>query len=268
MTEPTHSPVRPTKRCLQDLELIFPPLEQSLEAIQHPVIARAQQVPHEVVAHGAERIRAIRDLVWFKVKTGTYRGAVVQLNHAMEYRPEILEAGTWWWIGAAGRRQQDSDADFYRSLTREVQREGKGTGTTSSAHLLPADVDIRRLRAELAVRVTLQIRQVVRKLIAGSIQNGKTWIATLSGHKISALVRAKDGEAYLAVAAEGFMDPKMLAIILNAVPHLDADDWLPEPEGIFGIVPQPAQIIFSAIISAATQTAIMDEFSDDQALGL
>ena len=230
----------------------------------HPLISRAQQAPEEVASHGAERIIAIKDRVWFKVKTGVFRGAVGELHQLTDFESEINAARAWWWLGAAGKRQQDSETDFYRSLTAEVQREGKGTGTTSSTHLLPNETDFRRLRAELGVRVTVEIRRVVRTLVAESLKTGRTQAASLRGHRISACVRAHGDEAYLAVSAEGFIDPNMVAIILGSVPHITADDWLPEPDGVFGIDPKPGQIIYSAMISARSQAAIMDEFTDDR----
>lgn len=167
-------------------------------------------------------------------------------------------------MGAAGKRQEDSGDDFYRSLKAEVTRAGRGTGSTSSGHLLPAEVDIRRLRAELAVQVTLGINTVVRKAIAASIKTGKVCTATFSHHRIAALVRARDGEAYLAVTAEGFIDPRLLAVILGSVPHVAHSDWLPEPQGEFGIEPEPGQIVYSTIVSAASQAAMMEEFSGEE----
>ncbi|MFF0230414.1 hypothetical protein [Micromonospora sp. NPDC005254] len=263
MSQGTPKPVRPTKRCLDDLNLGFPPLEQALDQLGNPLIVKAQLVPEEVAAGSAERILAIRDRVWFKAKVQSLRGAVTKLDPTGDYGLEIAEASAWWWIGAAGWRQEDSRRDFYRSLAAEVERAGRGSGSGSSEHLLPRDVDVRRLRAEVAVQVTLVIKKIVRKAIAASMKTGKVCTATFSHHRVSALVRARDGEAYLAVTAEGFVDPRLLAVILGAVPHVSGSDWLPEPEGVFGIRPEPGQIIYSAIISANSQAEIMDELSDD-----
>lgn len=122
-------------------------VEQPLDTLDHPVITKAQHVPEEVAAHGAERVLLTRDRVWFKVKIGTDRAVVTELDRASEERAEIAEAGAWWWIGAAGKRKQDSTTDFYTSLEAECARAGKGTGTGSSTHLLPTDIDIRFLSA-------------------------------------------------------------------------------------------------------------------------
>ncbi|MGC4805251.1 hypothetical protein [Micromonospora sp. DT233] len=263
MSQPTPYFVRPTKRCLSDLGMGFPALELPLHQVEDALVAKAQQVPAEVAAGSAERIRAIKDRIWFKVKVSSARGAVTELDHAVDHGPEVAEAGAWWWMGAAGKRQEDSSNDFYRSLTAEVTRAGRGTGSTSSEHLLPADVDIRRLEAELAVQITLSIRRVVRKVIAASIKTGRACAATFTHHRIAALVRARDGEAYLAVTAEGFIDFRLIAVILGSVPHVAHSDWLPEPQGVFGINPEPGQITYSTMVSAASQAEIMEEFSGE-----
>ena len=39
------------------------------------------------------------------------------------------------------------------------------------------------------------------------------------------------------------------------------DDWLAEPGGAMGIEPRTGQIIYSAMIPADTQAAILDEYS-------
>jgi hypothetical protein len=263
MTDSSRVPVRPTKRCLDDLSLGFPPLEQPLETLDHPVVAKAQQIPEEVAARGAERVLAVRDLVWFKVKIGTDRAIVTELDRTTESRSEIIQADAWWWIGAAGKRREDSDTDFYASLKAECLRAGKGTGDASSIHLLPTDIDLRRLNGELGTQTVLGIKRVVCGLIARSIRDGKIWTAVLSHHKISAIVQARDGEAYLAIGAEGFFDPNLLAVIFAAVPGVAAEDWLPEPKGAFGIQPQPGQILYSAMIPPEFQSRIVDDFLED-----
>src|SRR5262245_7793966 len=120
MVDSDGNAVRPTRRCLDDVGLPFPPLEHSLHLVKHPIIARAQQVPLEVAADGAERIVSIDDLVWFKVKASTFRGAVHKLSEAQPQPPLIVESNAWWWIGAAGNRKADSGSDdFYAQLQAE-----------------------------------------------------------------------------------------------------------------------------------------------------
>ncbi|MGO2748344.1 hypothetical protein [Microbacterium sp.] len=69
------SHVRPTKRCLDDLRLKFAPLDVPLHETEHDLVAKAQRLPNESASGGAERVLAIDDRVWFKVKVGDYRGA-------------------------------------------------------------------------------------------------------------------------------------------------------------------------------------------------
>lgn len=77
---PVSDGVRPTKRCLDDLDLVLPDLGQPLEEIDHPVVACAQTVPELRNAGGTQRILTLSDRVWFKVKTGNQRAAVIQLH--------------------------------------------------------------------------------------------------------------------------------------------------------------------------------------------
>jgi hypothetical protein len=72
--------VRPTKRCLGDLGAEAPDLGVPLEEIDHPIVVDAQSVPEQRDAGGAERIVALTDRVWFKVKTSEHRAAVTELR--------------------------------------------------------------------------------------------------------------------------------------------------------------------------------------------
>jgi hypothetical protein len=96
-------PVRPTKRSLDDLGQVFPPLTEPLPGLDHPLVRHAQRVPAEVDAGGAERIRALADRVWFKCKTSAYRAAVTRLTSS-ESADRGLPSEESWWIGAAGVR--------------------------------------------------------------------------------------------------------------------------------------------------------------------
>jgi hypothetical protein len=119
--------VRPTKRCLDDLGVAFPPYTESLSGLSHPLVRRAQSLPEEVAAGGAERIRSLGDRVWFKCKTSVYRGAVTHLTPPeLESQPLPSEAA--WWVGAAGTRQEGSGSDFYAQIGAEATRRGRGTG--------------------------------------------------------------------------------------------------------------------------------------------
>lgn len=70
------SGVRPTLRVLRDdLRLPLPSARTPLDAISHPLLDKAaEQFADPGTAH--ERIRAIDDVVLFKVKVQRWRGAV------------------------------------------------------------------------------------------------------------------------------------------------------------------------------------------------
>jgi hypothetical protein len=77
------------------------------------------------------------------------------------------------------------------------------------------------------------------------------------------VVRASDpSEAYLAITAEGFPDPRVIAVILDAVPGMGADDWLPEPGGAAGITPSAGQIIWPTIIPPDSQARMLADAVD------
>jgi len=145
--------VRPTRRCLADLNVQLLDLGTPLEEIDHPVLAVAQTLPERRNAGGAQRILALGDRVWFKVKTGNQRAVVTELTD--EERPTEWPSGIGaWWIGAAGRRQADSpQRDFYESIERGCTA-GK---TVSTSRLLPVEVGLEavdgRASGRLAARV-------------------------------------------------------------------------------------------------------------------
>jgi hypothetical protein len=259
-----NSGVRPTKRCLEDLGISFPPINQPLHAIDHPLINKAQHLPAEASAGGAERIKALTDRVWFKVKVVNLRGAATQLTPSDTAESEILAAAdAWWWLGAAGERKEDSSTDFYKSIEAEAARHRSGSESAGSTHLLPQSIDYTRLRAESLLRVQIALQNGVRRLIYRSLKTGQIWEAEYERHTIKACVRAED-EAYVAIATEGFLDPRLMAVILAAVPGLTKDDWLPEPGGVMGVEPAYGQIVFSALIPPETQTLILDEFDGEE----
>lgn len=52
----------------------------------------------------------------------------------------------------------------------------------------------------------------------------------------------------------------MIAVILGALqPEVPASDWQPEPGGMMGVEVGYGQIVFSTIISADAQAALLDE---------
>jgi hypothetical protein len=72
--------VRPTKRCIGDLEVDIPDLGEPLSKISHPVINSAQALPEQRDVGGAERVVSLRDRVWFKVKTSDHRATATELR--------------------------------------------------------------------------------------------------------------------------------------------------------------------------------------------
>lgn len=252
--------VRPTKRCLGDLRLEPPDLGVRLEEIDQPVVVSAQAVPEQRDAGGAERVVALTDRVWFKVKTSDHRAAVTELRGA-DLPDWVRPNRGAWWIGAAGRRQADSaQRDFYAALQRECT-----TGrAVSSAHLLPAEWDWKRLAAEQAVAWRREMKRMVIRLVAISLKSGQLAVAEFRNHRIKALVRAENGhEAYLAIIAEGVPDAQMFALLLDCVPGVAPQDWQPEPSPLAEMNPGLGEIIWSTLFPSQVASAILDLDVDD-----
>lgn len=239
---------------------MFPALNVRLEDLDEPLVKKAQRLPEEVVAGGAERVLSLTDRVWFKVKTTDQRGAAGELE-SVAGRPVPRAA---WWLAASGHRKADTaHQDFYELLAMECRRRGKGSGHVSTDQLLPVDTDYRRWQAELAALTVESIRRVVREAMAKSAHDGKIWKAITEGHAIGALVRQEDGESYLVIYAEGYYDPNIVAIMLDAVSGVSSDDWIAEPGDVLGIEPYPGQVIFSTILPPQTLAQVLDEFESD-----
>lgn len=258
--------VRPTKRALVDLGHAFPSLDVQLHLVDDVLLQKSQSLPDEVAAGGAERVRSLNDRVWFKVKTNDVRGAAGKAETPAEFRsgPATDLPADAWWLVAAGHRQSDTkNRDFYARLHAECKRAAKGTSASvSSAHLEPVRDDYRRWQLENATLVVLVLQRKVREAIARAAQTGKIWRVGIGTFQIGALVKHVDGESYLAVAADGFWDAKMLAVLLDAVPGVQADDWQIEPSEVVGITPSSGQVIYSAIIPPDSLAEVLDEVND------
>jgi hypothetical protein len=258
MADPTPIRVRPTIRFLRDLALSFPRLEEPLWRIPHPLVVHMQQVPDEVRAGGAEPIRSLSDRLWWKCKTSGLRAIVTKLTPGELAALGVPEPALWWG-GAAGVRRDDSASDFYRQLQAEAVRHGRGTGKPRTNHLLPQQVDADRLKAETAALAIEATRSMVLSLVAGSLLDGDPHTAILTEHVITALVRAEEGgEAYLAIAAEGFIHSQMIALMLSAVPGISGSDWQAEPGGVRDIKPREGQIIWSTVLPPDIQARVLD----------
>ena len=90
------------------------------------------------------------------------------------------------------------------------------------------------------------------------MRDGKIWRAVAAGQSIAVVVRADDGEAYLAVGASGYYDENIVAIMLDSVPGIGVDDWMVEPTEIRMIEPAPGQVVFSAVIPPETQNEMLN----------
>jgi hypothetical protein len=124
---------RPTLRALrEDFKLPIPPTDDLLDEIDHPLLGKAtEQFADEKSKH--ERIRAITDVVLFKVKIQRWRGAV------------WVEADLPW-VVAAGTRQDGSPDDFYSALENNAtaararynaEHTKPISGATYAGHLCP-----------------------------------------------------------------------------------------------------------------------------------
>lgn len=251
--------VRPTKRCLSDLALATPDISVWLDELDDPIISAAQAVPEQRDAGGVERVLSLTDRIWFKVKTGDQRAVASELRD--EDVPGALPPGIGrWWIGAAGKRQNDSpQRDFYALIKRECTT-GK---TVSTDRLLPQEWDWKRLTVEQAYAWRREMKRLVLHLVAESLRSGKVMVAEFKDHRVKALVRAENGhEGYLAIFAEGIQNPEMYALLLDCVPGVSPDDWQPEPSDVADMTPAPGEVIWSTLLPPGVASAIMELTAD------
>src|SRR5262249_29109399 len=193
-------PVRPTLRCLrEDLHLPLPPASTPLDQVDHPLLTKAgEQFTDPDTPH--ERIRAIDDVVLFKVKIGRWRGATYIDQATAEARD---------WLVAAGRRQDGSADDFYALLHAQArsppqryndEHDKPLTTDTHSQYLLPGQDDQDRYLLEAGTRLAKRLDVAVRDLVRGSLRDGHEHAVDLSGFRLGLLVRADHGhETYVAV---------------------------------------------------------------------
>jgi hypothetical protein len=170
--------------------------------------------------------------------------------------PQVRQAP--WWLGTAGYRRAGDPGDFYSALAGAWARDGG-----SSDKWMPADWDWKRLELEQAYAWESQIRRIVRELIARSLHDGYPYQAEFHHYKVTALARAHGEETYLVISTENVADPKILAIIMNAIPGIDHASWLPEPDGVAGIDPEPGEVVWSTIMPPAVAAQLLDAFLDN-----
>lgn len=269
--------VRPTKLCLDAMGVAPPTIDQSLADIDAGPLASAQTLPEKFEAGAAQRIRSLRDRVWFKVKTGRWRGAATRLTDSDLAReasdadeqgiePDITSAHRWW-LGAAGWREDGSPTDFYSDVSGDARcpRTPSKPDGVDTDRLLPHDWDRRRLRAELAFSERDVYRRVMILAAARSLRTGKIITAGFDRFDMGVVVRADRGEQFVAFIARNVFDPKRLAVMLDSLPGVDHDDWQPEPGGIAGIEPAPGQIIWSAVLTPEAADHILELEPRDEA---
>ena len=246
--------MRPTIRCLvDDLQMPLPAVDVPLHAITHPLVKRAQLIPAQDADGSAERIKALSDRWWLKVKIrgSGWRGAVT----AGDNIPDRLQdpCGRYWWLGAAGKRDEDSKHDFYNTVT----------SPSSSDWMLPTRSDAVRIRVEQAYADEVAIRARIGELLVKSLMSGKVWTAEYKGHTLSVLVKAPDGETFVTVGTTGIPSAEIFAVLLDSVPGTRREDWLPEPSKIAGFEPRPGEIIFSTIIDPKALADLCDQYPLD-----
>jgi len=247
------------------MHVATPTLDTPLSELEHPLIVRAQALPALVATYAAERIRSLTDRVWFKVKTGTWRGAAGNVQDLDEDSRALLEeCEAWWWLTAAGPRQNDSpQRDFYARL--DVEAHATGPNTCSTDFLLPGPWDIKRLTAELALAVATEVPRLVRQAAALSMRHGDIRGFTAGPADVRVRVRMLgDGQVYLAIGSIGVTDPDLFALLLSAFTGLTVEDWLPEPGPYLHVEPAPGEILWSTLLSTDAQRALLDDAPDDE----
>lgn len=252
--------VRPTLRCLRDdLDMPIPSARMPLDAVEHPLLTKAdEQFARSDTSH--ERIRAIDDVVLFKVKVGRWRGAV-HLDTA-----EDAEVPAW--LVAAGTREDGSPDDFYAALYTQAKaarqrhnaEHDRPVGTdTYSAHLLPGGDDHVRYLLEAATRFALRLDVAVRNLVRGSLRDGHEHAIDMAGFRLGVIVRADaDHETYAAIRITGSVPPNLTAMILERVPGCDPKAWFPEyalPERDI----LPAEQVWSNLMDPKAGACLLDE---------
>lgn len=75
-----------------ELGIAPPTADVRLHGLGERPIREAQAQPDVIEAGGGERIVSVKDRVWFKLKTGRWRAAVVRLTERLIYEQVMVEA--------------------------------------------------------------------------------------------------------------------------------------------------------------------------------
>jgi len=248
--------VRPTKMCLDELNISVPDLSQRLTSIEHPLILKAQTIPGHAADRSAERIVSVTDRVWFKVKTSNWRGAVGDLS--IWVADIAATHGARWWLAAAGTRQADtSQSDFYARLKRAAF--SGGPNTCSTDFMLPTQWDRDRLIAESAMSARELMRELVLVSAALSLRNSKIQGFTIGDRDVRVRIHVhKDGEAYIVIGATGSLDSTFFVALVSTIPGVNPEDWMPEPTGSLPIDLAPGEVVWSTMLPVETQQLLLD----------
>jgi len=253
--------VRPTRRCLDDLGVAVPNLGVALSDLEHPLVRKAQRLPAEENAGRAETIKSLTDRRWYKVKVSSWRGAGGSLGGEL---PDVTagplaQFHQWWWLVAAGERQDDSPQnDFYAGLAREAH--AGGPHTCSTDHLLPTVWDLNRLVAEAGVFAQRALRATIRRAARESLRTSTAYGFSVGDAQVRLRIRMHhDGQVYLAVGATAIIDPGFFAAVFSSLPGVTKEDWIPEPGGALDIEPAPGEVLWSALLSPEAQRLLMED---------
>jgi hypothetical protein len=248
--------VRPTQACLDALGIPLPDLGTRLSDSDHLLVRKAQAIPAAIATREAERIVALTDRVWLKVKASRWRGAVGDVS--AELPASVWQFHQSWWLCAAGIRRGDSGDDFYASLAKSAH--AGGPHSCETGFLLPREWDTKRLMAEAGVNAERTIRGLVVQAARESLLNSDMRVLVVGDRDVRVRVAIhEDGEAYVAVGATGTLDHTFMVTLLSAIPGLLADDWLPEPDGNLQIEVAPGEVVWSALLPAETQQQLMGD---------
>lgn len=210
---------------LDELGIALPTADVPLHLLTDEPIPAAQSHPERFEAGGVERVKALRDRVWFKLKSGRWRGAVVRLtdrelvSEAETHDGDTLDASDRWWLGAAGLREDGSRRDFYATVAAQAQceRSPQNPDGVNTDDLLPQGWDRKRLRLERAYQQRKVFEEVLITAAARSLLTGKAVMADFSVYSMGVLIRADRGEQYVAFIAKNVLDVRVLAVMLDSI---------------------------------------------------
>ena len=243
------SSVRPTKRALADRGLTLPSLEVPLHTVDDPLIRKAQSIPQEIASGGGDRIRSLSDHLWFKVKTGALRGAAGDITSPHAVRLDLRERESWWLVAAGRRRGDGSTQDFYALLEAECRRAAlNSSDPISSKHLYPTEQDYQRLRLERLASEVHSWGDSIRNALGQSWTSHQVVEVNIKQFKVDVLVTSESGDAYLSFSTDTHWDSKVVAVLLNSIPGLNAEDWQVEPGQVAGLTSRTGSVIFSTIV--------------------